>query len=54
MLCDVLWCHVDIWLVYVGFVYLLKLYVCVFAYVDFMLYVSVYVLLEFEIRIKFM
>ena len=28
--------------------------VCVFAYVDFMLYVSVYVLLEFEIRIKFM
>ena len=30
MLCDVLWCHVDIWLVYVGFVYLLKLYVCVY------------------------
>ena len=24
------------------------IYVCVFAYVDFMLYVSVYVLLEFE------
>ena len=29
VLCDVLWCHVDIWLVYDSFVYLLKLYVCV-------------------------